>query len=189
VAAADETSVTAGLHVIGDVQLVSQDFDPAAVTDLDIRELLARGVEPLATILARADALDAGGVLHVRSPFQPTPLYHVMTERGYRWRNARFADDDWSSWFWRAEAPPLPAREPEATDAVPDGVVDLRRLSPPEPLLWILQWSSQAHRGDELRVMLPAFPEPLASLLPADAWQLAKEAERPDGVVVRIERR
>ncbi|HRP08852.1 MAG TPA: DUF2249 domain-containing protein, partial [Gemmatimonadales bacterium] len=93
---------------------MTEEFDPAAVTDLDARELLARGLEPLPVILALADALEPGKVLHVRSPFQPTPLYTVMTERGFAYRFARFDDDDWSSWFWREDNPP-----PRAASSLP----------------------------------------------------------------------
>lgn len=168
---------------------MNQDFDPAVVTDLDVRDLLARGEEPLALILAAAEALEAGGVLHVRSPFQPTPLYQVMAERGFAWRNAAFADDDWSSWFWRADQPPPPARDPEASGEAPRGVTDLRPLAPPEPLLWIMQWTATADPGATLRVMLPFYPAPLPDLLAGGGWRVALEEERGDGVVVRIDRR
>lgn len=168
---------------------MNQDFDPAVVTDLDVRDLLARGEEPLAQILASADALEAGGVLHVRSPFQPTPLYQVMSERGFAWRNARFADDDWSSWFWRADQPPPPPRAPEASNAAPDGVTDLRPLAPPEPLLWIMHWTATADPGATLRVMLPFYPAPLPDLLADSGWGVELEEERGDGVVVRVARR
>lgn len=168
---------------------MTEDFDPAAVVDLDARELLARGEQPLQVILAQAAALAPGGVLHVRSPFEPRPLYQVMTERGFAWRNARYADDDWSSWFWRADHPPPPPRPVAAPEAAPAGVVDLRSLTPPEPLLWIMRWTAEAGPGGAaLRVMLPFFPTPLEELLAGSAWAVALEEEREDGVVVRIER-
>jgi hypothetical protein len=168
---------------------VNQDFDPAVVTDLDGREMIGRGEEPLATILAGAAALPPGGVLHVRSPFEPAPLYQVMTDRGFAWRNARFGDDDWSSWFWRADQPPPPPPAPTAPRPIPEGVTDLRSLSPPEPLLWILRWTASAGATDHLRVMLPCFPAPLPDLLAGGGWRVATEMERDDGVVVRVEGR
>lgn len=170
---------------------MNQEFDPAAVTELDVRDLLTRGEEPLATILAHADALEPGRVLHVRSPFQPAPLYEVMTARGFAWRNARFADDDWSSWFWRPAAPPPPppTREADRPTTAPAGVTDLRSLTPPEPLLWILRWTADAVPGASLRVMLPFYPTPLPDLLAGSGWGVALEEERTDGVVVRIGKR
>jgi uncharacterized protein (DUF2249 family) len=164
---------------------VSHDFDPAAVTDLDVRELLARGMQPLPLILEMADALEPGRVLHVRSPFEPVPLYTVMSDRGFTHRASKFADDDWSSWFWRDDQPPPRPTPPPRRDA-PEGTTDLRWLAPPEPLLWILAWCGE-HPEGSLRVMLPCYPAPLIALLGDDGWQVRLEAEREDGVVVVLQ--
>lgn len=172
-----------------EVATVSDDFDPAVVTDLDVREMLARGLEPLPLILELADGLEPGRVLHVRSPFQPTPLYGVLAARGYAHSFASFANDDWSSWFWRTDQPPRRAPIVATTrQPVPDGVTDLRWMAPPEPLLWVLQWTSRP-TGTSLRVMLPFFPTPLPELLDSAGWTVRQELEREDGVVVVIEKR
>ncbi len=142
-------------------------------------------------IIERAVALPAGGVLHVRSPFEPVPLFELMTQRGFTWRSSQFGEQDWSSWFWRADHPPAPAREaPDRIGLpVPDGVVDLRAMMPPEPLLWILRWTAEAQPGQQLRVMLPFFPTPLPDLLATSDWTVTTELEREDGVVVSVESR
>jgi uncharacterized protein (DUF2249 family) len=168
---------------------VIDDFDPAVVTDLDVRELIARGLQPLPLILEMADGLEPGRVLHIRSPFQPNPLYGVLGERGFEHRFACFAEDDWSSWFWRADQPPRRAPALAVTHlGPPEGVTDLRWLAPPEPLLWVMQWVS-APTGPSLRVMLPFFPTPLPALIAESGWSVRTELERDDGVVVVIERR
>jgi hypothetical protein len=163
---------------------VSDSFDPAAVTDLDVRELLARGLQPLPLILELADALEPGRVLHLRSPFQPAPLYKVLSERGFVHKSTRFADDDWSTWFWREDQPPPKPQVAIKQDA-PAGVTDLRWLAPPEPLLWILSWTAE-HPHGTLQVMLPFFPTPLPDLLGNDGWQVREREARDDGVVVEI---
>lgn len=168
---------------------MSDDFDPAVVTDLDVRELVARGLQPLPLILELADGLPPGRVLHIRSPFQPSPLYGVLGQRGFAHRFARFAEDDWSSWFWRADQPPRRAPEVAVSHKPPpDGVTDLRWLSAPEPLLWVMQWVS-APTAPSLRVMLPFFPTPLPMLVDEAGWQVRLESETDEGVVVVIERR
>lgn len=184
----DETSVTAAERPRSEFCGMSDDFDPAVVTDLDVRELIARGLQPLPLILELADALAPGHVLHLRSPFQPAPLYGVLAERGFAYKFASFAEDDWSSWFWRTDHPP-PAAAARATERQPppDGVTDLRWLAPPEPLLWVMRWTSE-NDNDELRVMLPFFPAPLQDLISGSGWQVSLESERDDGVVVRIHR-
>lgn len=182
-----ETSVTAPVFVALQVECVNNDFDPAVVTDLDVRELVARGLEPLPVILELADGLEPGRVLHIRSPFQPTPLYSVLGARGFAHRAASFADDDWSSWFWRPGQPPPPAPAPRTTrHPAPEGVTDLRWLAPPEPLLWIMQWVG-APAAPSLRVMLPFFPAPLPALVVDTGWRVRIEEEREDGVVVVVE--
>lgn len=185
---ADETSVTVGARAECEVAGVSDDFDPEVVTDLDVRELLARGLEPLPVILAVADSLEPGHVLHLRSPFQPAPLYGVLSQRGFEYKFASFAEDDWSSWFWRADSPPRAAPTARIErEGPPDGVTDLRWLAPPEPLLWVMRWAGE-HSEGELRVMLPFFPTPLPDLLDGSGWKVSLDTEREDGVVVRIHR-
>jgi uncharacterized protein (DUF2249 family) len=74
----------------------------ALVHDLDVRPILARGEEPLATILEHAGRVPAGHVLCLRAPFEPVPLYAVLAERGFSARAERLAPDDWRVWFHRA---------------------------------------------------------------------------------------
>lgn len=184
----NETSVTACPDTAAHVDWVSNDFDPALVTDLDVRELVARGMPPLPVILELADALEPGRVLHVRSPFQPTPLYDLLASRGFEHSAARFAEDDWSSWFWLGDHPPRKAPEHTASKSeAPEGVTDLRPLPPPEPLLWILRWVNEPD-APQLRVMLPFFPTMLAGLIGQDGWKVVVESESADGVVVRVAR-
>lgn len=167
---------------------MSTDFDPAGVRELDVRALLEAGQQPLPLILAAADALPPGGVLHLRSPFEPLPLFQVMGGRGFDGRSQEFGAGDWSTWFWRRDEPPAPPAPPDSAAAPPPDVVDLRALPPPEPLLWILRWTAARPEGSVL-VMLPFFPDPLPDLLAPAGWLVRVAAEREDGVVVRIEKR
>ncbi len=168
---------------------MSSDFDPAGVRELDVRAVLEAGQQPLPLILAAAEALPSGGVLHLRSPFEPVPLFQVMAGRGFDGRSQEFGEGDWSTWFWRrAEPPAPPARATDPAPPAPTGVTDLRALPPPEPLLWILRWTSAHDGATALRAMLPFYPAPLEELLAATAWRVTLETERPDGVVVRIGR-
>ncbi len=163
------------------------DFDPSHVRDLDVRDIIQRGGEPLGDILAACAALPAGGVLHLRSPFQPLPLYRVMDERGFRHHSTMFGQDDWSTWFWRADEETLTAAPtgdvtPGAIAEVPDGVWDLRDLPAPEPLLAIIERTREA--TGPFRVALPFYPAPLGAVLEGHGWQLGEMTPLPDGSVV-----
>jgi hypothetical protein len=160
------------------------DFDPAAVVDLDVRDDLRAGREPLARILATAESLPQGGVLHLRSPFQPTPLFTALARLGYAFHTESFADDDWSSWFWQgtpALAGPI-ATTPEPFDS--DGTWDLRHCPAPEPLRLILDRIATETLAFD--VLLPAYPELLPGLLAGRGWTVTVVAPSSGGVKVRL---
>lgn len=91
------------------------------VTELDVRPGIASGGEPFRMIMDAAEALPPGGVLRIRSPFDPTPLHRVLGGLGFSHVVREHAPDDWQTDYWRPDAPePL--------------VLDVRGLAPPEPL-------------------------------------------------------
>lgn len=160
------------------------DFNPSRISDLDVRDVIRQGGEPLPAILAAAERLGPGGILHLRSPFPPVPLYAVMGERGFVHYSTMFGSDDWSTWFWH-EGDPV-ERHPDATPAVrtaaPDGAWDLRDLPPPEPLLAILERVETADAP--FAVVLPCAPTPLAALLDGQGWAVLASMTLADGSVV-----
>jgi hypothetical protein len=162
------------------------DFDPASIVELDVRDLLAAGHEPLPQILAAVEQLPANGVLHLRSPFRPNPLLQRLAQLGFTAHASAFADDDWSTWFWREGAvthhvTATPAPHPPA----PAGTLDLRLLPPPEPLLRILEAVEASDAAFD--VLLPFFPQPLVALLEPAGRRVVLLEHRSDGVLVRIE--
>ncbi|MEI2719665.1 MAG: DUF2249 domain-containing protein [Gemmatimonadales bacterium] len=163
------------------------EFDPSTIVDLDVRDELAAGREPLPQILKVAQQLGPGQVLHLRSPFRPSPLSSRLGHLGFASHSFCFGDDDWSTWFWKADTP---LRAPAVTVEVapaPSGVIDLRLLPPPEPLLVILERVEQSR--DSFDVLLPFFPEPLVALLEPAGRRVTLVESRADGVQVRIEGR
>jgi len=163
------------------------DFDPDVIVELDLREELRAGVPPLARINAEADRLGPGGVLHLRTPFQPRPLFALLGQRGFLHHSQPFAEDDWSSWFWRADTPPERRPEPDApvpSQPSPDDALDLRLLPPPEPLLIILD--RVGHHPEPFDVLLPFDPDVLRDFLAAQGWTATLVEAGTDGVRLRI---
>ena len=50
---------------------------------LDVREDIRAGREPFVRIMTVVDALPPDGVLVLRVPFEPVPLYRVLGRRGF----------------------------------------------------------------------------------------------------------
>ncbi len=100
-----------------------------SVRHLDVRPMLARGEEPLATILTEAGSPPDGHALCLRAPFEPVPLYAVLAERGFSARSERLAADDWRVWFYRE--PPAPAEDASPPPAEASAAVGPQADGPP----------------------------------------------------------
>lgn len=68
---------------------------------LDVRPLLAQGVEPYPEILRRVDALGPGAGMTIVAPFLPAPLIEKLKSEGFSSRVERRIDGAWAAFFWR----------------------------------------------------------------------------------------
>lgn len=70
---------------------------------LDVRPLIARGVEPFATIRSNVDTLKPGQGLTVLTPFLPSPLIEKLKSEGFQSKAHHQLDGGWAVNFWRDE--------------------------------------------------------------------------------------
>ena len=77
---------------------------PKTFKTLDVRPLLAEGVEPFSAIRERVDALGAGQGLTVLAPFLPAPLIELLKSEGFESSMERREDGAWAVNFWRESA-------------------------------------------------------------------------------------
>lgn len=152
---------------------------------LDVRENLRRGEEPFARIMAAVGALADDGVLVVRAPFEPIPLYAVLGKRGFRHWTERHAADDWSVAFHRETGPPATSA-PSPLPAVGRAprVLDVRGLEPPQPMVRVLEEIDRLAPGAELEVRHDRRPTFLYPQL--DERGFAHETDEPEPGLVRI---
>ncbi len=68
---------------------------------LDVRPLLAQGIEPYAEIRRRIDLLPGGAGLSLVAPFLPAPLIEKLKSEGFLSRVERRTDGAWTVYFWR----------------------------------------------------------------------------------------
>ncbi len=140
-------------------------FPEAARVYLDVREDLREGREPFARIMAAVDALQPDGVLVLRAPFEPVPLYRVLARRGFaHWTESDEATD-WRVWFFRDDATTDPpgvspshvtaGGVAEAAPRAPEVPVrlDVRGLEPPLPMVRVLEAVEALAPGQRLEVL------------------------------------
>jgi hypothetical protein len=68
---------------------------------LDVRPILAKGVEPFSRICDSIDALETDEGLSVIAPFLPSPLIEKLGSEGFKSRVERQVGGSWTVHFWR----------------------------------------------------------------------------------------
>jgi hypothetical protein len=68
---------------------------------LDVRPILAKGVEPLSKICQTVNALGPDEGLSVIAPFLPSPLIEKLGAEGFASRVERQIGGGWAVHFWR----------------------------------------------------------------------------------------
>ena len=70
---------------------------------LDVRPILAKGIEPFSKIRESVDALGPDEGLSVIAPFLPSPLIEKLGSEGFQSRVER-QDRSWVTHFWRDDS-------------------------------------------------------------------------------------
>jgi hypothetical protein len=162
---------------------------------LDVRPSLAAGEDPLGQILHAADAVDFGGFLVVDAPFNPSPLRRVLASRGFssygrrlnaaHWR-VFFHMDGGQDWDRDAEVEVLP--EGALTWSEEDGLhIDVRKLTPPQPMLAILRLIDGGGDLKGLVVHHERLPHFLIPELAERGWHIVRTAEEFQDVRLWLE--
>jgi len=68
---------------------------------LDVRPILAKGIEPFSRIRESIDALGPDEGLSVIAPFLPSPLIEKLGSEGFESRVERQVGGGWTVPFWR----------------------------------------------------------------------------------------
>jgi len=68
---------------------------------LDVRPILAKGIEPFSRIRESIDALRPDEGLSVIAPFLPSPLIEKLGSEGFESRVERQVGGGWTVHFWR----------------------------------------------------------------------------------------
>lgn len=151
--------------------------------ELDVRPILASGLDPLKTILQHVEQLAADEYLHLINSFEPVPLYTVLGKRGFDHYTELIAGTFHVHFYRRMppadKMPPVPSAPAEVPQRERVIEVDVRQLSPPEPMVKILETLADVDEQTLLLVHHHREPLYLYEKLQARGyqWRLQKIAD------------
>jgi uncharacterized protein (DUF2249 family) len=142
---------------------------------LDVRPLLAKGIEPLGAIIEAKDLLAAGQSLVLRAPFEPVPLFALFENEGYRIDATKHAEDDWEIEF-----------TPAATIGNGEHYLDIRNIETSARLEKTLGCVQALGRDERLVLHSRTEPKEILKQLEASTIDYDGEAVAPDHWVTTI---
>jgi uncharacterized protein (DUF2249 family) len=169
------------------------------VVRLDVRDDLKRGREPFSLIMQTVSGLKENEDLLLIAPFEPTPLFRVLSQHGFSHQAKTTAEGDCEVLFTRnpdepASPAPAPTEAPRAPKQAactgsPVLEVDARGLEPPQPLITIMEAVATLPEGVRLRAFTDRRPMHLYAELEQRGFH-GESQEQPDGsFVTHISRR
>lgn len=138
--------------------------DPERVIDLDLREELRYGHDPVALLLGATLDLRESGALRLTSAYEPVSLCRALEKHGFRHWSERLGESHWRVWFFRpvgTDESPLMASRGEAV------VLDVRTIPPPERHPTILATFVALEPGESFILVNDHDPIPVAYQLQA----------------------
>lgn len=158
-------------------------MDKSLVHELDVRPILKSGGEPFSAIMGAISKTNNDGALRLRATFKPTPLFHALGSKGWQNWIEKGEGDDWIIWFYHskdqnekieiskaemkiAHLHKESAELREKLKAVGDKwLLDVRRMSPPEPMELTLEVLEKLPKGVTLIQINERIPQFLLPIL------------------------
>lgn len=128
--------------------------------ELDVRPMLAAGVEPFQAIMSAVEGLGPGEGLTLFAPFRPVPLFTVMERKGFDHEVSELGGGDFEVRFVPRNAPVIASEEVESETDWPEPVrsFDLSDLDPPQPMVRILAELESMAPGEVMFAVLAREP-------------------------------
>jgi uncharacterized protein (DUF2249 family) len=101
--------------------------------------------------------LPEGAIFFLCNSFEPLPLYDVLGKKGFQPWARQNGPDDWEVFFYRSGPGQevRPAAAPAAESGAPPVAsvqIDVSQLTPPEPMVRVLEALAQLKAGETLLV-------------------------------------
>lgn len=169
---------------------------------LDVREDQRKHADPFTRIMAAVAPIQEGQVFYLRNTFEPLPLYDVLGKRGFVAWARKLADEDWEIYFFKVgkgqsgmddiEAPHRHEGAAEGADEIETDAptatitIDVRDLTPPQPMMKILDALAKLKPGETLLVHHKRRPVHLYPKLAELGYKQKTVEKGPDQVEVYI---
>lgn len=138
-----------------------KDLSPDRTVDLDVRQEIESGKDPLQLILEKIKALKPGQVLKLINSFEPVPLIVLLQKQGFKSHAEVIKPDLVITWFYSAKPVEIQGLDP-AKSMGWDNIlkrfaqnvqtIDVRQLEMPLPMLTILEALEQLPADQALYV-------------------------------------
>lgn len=188
------------------------------IIDCDVRPILRSGGEPFSLIMGSIAKVPEGGAMKLSATFKPAPLFNVLGKQGWSHWIERGEGDDWVIWFYRSKAEEFQNKTPESKNIQNHSeaskaevtlsyilrdhpelqtrvhaqekqwIVDVRRMSPPEPMeltMVLLEKLPQEYSLLQINERIPQF---LLPILNERGFEYTFESNQEDEVRLKIER-
>ncbi len=152
------------------------DLNPSCGLFLDIRPLTEKGLDPFQMIVQSAKELKPGQHLHLVQNEQPESFICALGRLGYE-GFAEMKGGVWNAYFRKGKIPPT---------GQPVMELDVRRLTPPLPLLKVLESLPLISSEGVLKVFFPNRPDSLIEKLQAHGFEVKWEASEGGAFVLWI---
>lgn len=125
------------------------------IIDLDVRDDIQNGMDPIHKIKPAINELKDDEVLHLINSFEPVPLYSVLGNKGFA-HFTEVKDKVYHVYFYKEkkEKPEEEIVPPSSSDSSENEIIeiDVRELTPPEPMMKILSMLPNIPAGGILLV-------------------------------------
>ncbi len=146
-------------------------LDKEKTVVLDVRPTIQAGNDPFSEIMQAIKNLEDDGTLEVINVFEPTPLIHILQEKGYHCQTKKVASEEYHTFFKKS----IPTSHQEIISELPiqEGSfeeklvsfgenlkeIDVRHLEMPEPMVSILKEIDSLPEGYVLLVHHKKIPQ------------------------------
>lgn len=172
------------------------------LVELDVRPTLRDGGEPFSVIMEAVAKVTSAGALRLRATFEPKPLFRVLGSKGFSHWVEHGEGDDWIIWFYHestAAKPSAVLSQEDRDELLQDfpeletrlnleadtWTLDVKRMSPPEPMELTLAVVQKLPKGVKLVQVNERIPQFLFPLL--DERGFVYKILSDDGQEVKLE--